>query len=136
MPSELPTKQTSQFTISVTVGSVVNILINIPMILLFGVVGSVIATVISELAVTCYQLFAVRKQISFKKLFSDWYKYVIAGLIMFGVVLMINIELPIMWSMLIIEILIGIIIYVSCIFIIKANVFSLIKNMVNNNGVK
>ena len=136
MPSELPTKQTSQFTISVTVGSVVNILINIPMILLFGVVGSVIATVISELAVTCYQLFAVRKQISFKKLFSDWYKYVIAGLIMFGVVLMINIELPITWSMLIIEILIGIIIYVSCIFIIKANVFSLIKNMVNNNGVK
>ena len=129
----LPTKQTKQFTISVTVGSIVNIIINIPLILLFGVIGSIVATVISELSVTAYQLFAVRKQISFRQLFADWYKYFLSGIIMFGVVLWLNLDLPMTWLMMILEILVGMVIYIGLILVMRANVFRIVRKMIKSD---
>lgn len=67
----LPTKQTRAYTMSVVLGAVVNIVINIPLITLWGAVGAAIATVLSEMTVTAYQLWIVHKQVVTNKLFAD-----------------------------------------------------------------
>lgn len=127
----LPTKQTNKYTVSVVLGALVNIVMNIPLIFWLGTIGAVIATVISEFSVTLYQLFAVRKQISMHMLFRDTYKYFIAGLIMFAFVFILNGLLPFTWLSLFIEVIVGMVAYVLVIFVLRSNVFEVLKKMKN-----
>ena len=78
----LPTNQTRPFTVSVALGAIVNIFLNIPMILLWGTVGAMTATVISEAAVTAYQLVYVRKQMDISLLFTETWKYLLSASLM------------------------------------------------------
>lgn len=125
----LPTKQTKYYTTSVVFGAVANIIINIPLIIWLGTLGAIIATVISELTVTVYQLYVVRKQVSIHRLFKDIYKYLISGIIMFIIVFILNDIMSKTWLSLTVEIFIGIIIYLSSIILLKASVFSVINKM-------
>lgn len=118
----LPTKRTNYFTISVTIGAIVNVLLNFPLIYYLGLNGAVISTVISEAAVTLYQLIIVRNLLNLKKLFNANWKYLVTGIIMFMVVYSMNIYLPTSWGMIGLEIVTGIFLYVSGIIILKASV--------------
>ena len=118
----LPTKRTNYFTISVTIGAIVNVLLNFPLIYYLGLNGAVISTVISEAAVTLYQLIIVRNLLNLKKLFNANWKYLVTGIIMFMVVYSMNIYLPASWGMIGLEIVTGIFLYVSGIIILKASV--------------
>lgn len=128
----VPTKQTKQYTTSVLIGSGVNILLNIPLIIIFGTMGSIISTASSELAVTVYQLFSIRKQVSLRTLFAGVYKYVISGIAMFILVYTLDRELPYTWTFLIIEIFIGAIVYLLLTIVLKSNVYGVIKKMKND----
>lgn len=128
----LPTNQTHKYTKSVILGSVANIILNIPLIFIFNVMGAVIATVISEIIVTIYQLYSIKNEIKYKLLFKDTYKYLLSGFIMFIVVYYLNIVLPITWLMLTIEVLIGFFLYLLLIYIFKANIFEIINKIKNN----
>ena len=69
------------------IGSIVNLILNIPFIILFKSIGAAIASVIAELVITTlYFHFSKRDVFSFKELFLIIYKKIIAGLIMFLVV--------------------------------------------------
>ena len=57
----LPVNRVKEFTNSVLLGAIVNIILNIPFIYLWGLKGAMMATVISEFAVTFYQLYKVEK---------------------------------------------------------------------------
>ena len=59
----LPTKQTRAYTISVILGALVNVVTNVPLIQLWGTRGACVATVLSELTITAYQLWRGRPQI-------------------------------------------------------------------------
>lgn len=128
----LPTNQSKAYSISVIIGSLVNLTINIPLIAWLGASGAAIATVISEAMVTFYQLLVIRKQIDYKKLFLEMYKYLVSGLFMFIIVYTLNIELPVNWLMLIVEILVGIICYLMGLFILKASLLIKIKKFIEN----
>lgn len=128
----LPTKQTKQYTISIILGAISNIILNIPFIILYGALGAAIATVSSELIVTIYQIWTIKDQISFRKLFNDVYKYFVSGILMFGIIYYVNLNLPISWGYLIIEILIGMILYILFIYLLKANIFYVIKKIRND----
>ena len=78
------------------------------------------STVISETAVTLYQLIVVRHLLSYKKLFHGSWKYFISGLIMFVVVFWMNRNLKNTWLMMAIEILAGVMIYISIVLILRA----------------
>ena len=93
----LPTNQNKSYTLSVVLGAIVNIVINVPLILFLGAFGSTIATVCSEMAVSGYQLFAIRQQISYKKLFHDFGKYMLAGFLMFVCVVFLDNKLSCSW---------------------------------------
>ncbi|WP_413628144.1 polysaccharide biosynthesis C-terminal domain-containing protein [Fructilactobacillus vespulae] len=107
----VPTGQNKAYNYSVILGAIVNIIINVPFILLWGALGTVFATVISEMAVTGYQMYSVRNQIDMNKLFYGYFKYLFAGLLMFIAVFSLNIYLSETWLILTIEIMVGVLIY-------------------------
>ena len=127
----LPTNQSKAYSVSVILGAVINLLCNIPLIVLWGALGASIATVISEATVTSYQLWAIRRQVDFHKLFFETYKYCLSGLLMFIVVIYINKLLSSSWLILIMEIIIGIIVYVISLFILRASIFSNLKELIS-----
>lgn len=118
----LPTKQTGAYTTSVVLGAVVNIGINIPLILTWGAIGAALATVLSEMTVTGYQFWVIRKQISYSKLFESNQKYVIAGLAMFIVVRLLDGWLTANWLMLILEVVVGISVYGLFLVFLRASI--------------
>lgn len=126
----LPTNQNAAFTTSVIIGAVVNIIVNIPLILLWGAMGATIATVLSEISVTGYQLYVLRNQVEYKKLFKDTWKYLISGVVMFIVIYLLDETLSDSWLMLVLEVLIGIGIYVGLLFITKAKILKDAKKLI------
>lgn len=76
-------------------GALVNIVLNLPLILLFQSDGAMVATVLSELLVTVYQLIKVRQQIDVFKLFREVWKYAFSAFVMGVLVRIFTIILPI-----------------------------------------
>ncbi|AYE39022.1 flippase [Companilactobacillus zhachilii] len=126
----LPTKRTNQFTISVVLGAIVNLVVNIPLIFMYGAIGASIATVISELTVTLYQLFVIRKIVNYRSLFIDVNKYLFAGTIMFLTVFILDGYLPSNWLMILIEIMLGIIVYVLMLIVFKVKIVDDLKKII------
>lgn len=62
----IPINRVKDFTTSVTLGAVVNIVLNFLLIHFLGLNGAMWSTVFSEIAVTAYQLFVVRKALNVK----------------------------------------------------------------------
>jgi O-antigen/teichoic acid export membrane protein len=120
----LPTNQTGKYTKAVIVGAVVNIVFNIPLILQFGVIGSMWATVLSEIAVTAVMLWQVRTEFSLSELFGDFPKSFIAGLVMFVGVRLLDGHLGTSWLSVGLEILLGVVIYTCLILILKPRILS------------
>lgn len=126
----LPINKVKEFTISVTIGAVVNIIMNIPLIYFGGLNGAMWSTVISEVAVTTYQLWVVRKLLDFKELFKGTIKYLIAGIVIFVPIYWVNITVTTTWPRLILEVISGILIYVLMIFILKPPVLASAKEII------
>lgn len=118
----LPTNQTRKYTRAVIVGAVVNIVFNIPLILAFGVVGSMWATVLSEVAVTALMLVQMRDEFNLSELFRDFPKIFFAGLIMYVSVRLLDSRLGISWGAVICEILMGCTIYVILILLLRPRI--------------
>ncbi|MCS8574752.1 oligosaccharide flippase family protein [Pediococcus pentosaceus] len=118
----LPTNQNTAFTKSVVIGAIVNIVINIPFILFWGALGATLSTVFSEITVAIYQLFVVRHQVDYRKLFADIEKYMLAGITMFIVVFVLDVNLADSWIMLIIEVFIGVVLYVVLLILMRAKI--------------
>ena len=57
----MPINRTREYTISVTIGAVINIIANLFLIALWGARGATVATDISELTVTAVQLYYIRR---------------------------------------------------------------------------
>ncbi|MBF7123767.1 polysaccharide biosynthesis C-terminal domain-containing protein [Pediococcus pentosaceus] len=125
----LPTQQNKNYTISVVLGAIVNIIINIPLILWLGAFGASIATVCSEITVSGYQLFSIRNQISYRKLFHDFEKYISAGVLMFIVVFLLDNRLGNSWGMLWFEVIIGAFAYLLFLYILKADILKEAKKI-------
>lgn len=123
----LPTKQTNSYTFSVVIGAIVNLVANIPLILVLGAVGAAIATVLSELSVTIYQLWVIRKQVSYRMLFNDTFKYLLSGIIMFVIVTFFDRWLSQEWIFLIFEVVIGIVVYVAFLFAFRVKILKKAK---------
>lgn len=125
----LPTKQTRAYTVSVITGAFVNLVMNIPLIILWGAVGAAVATVLSELSVTLYQLYVIKEQVDFRKLFNDTFKFLIAGVVMFALIFSLVQYLPMTWLMLILEVLIGIGVYTFLLLVFHVDLLKEAKSI-------
>lgn len=107
----LPTDQVKPYTVSVILGSLVNIIVNVPLILWFGTMGAVIGTILSESVVTIYQIYAIKNQLSLGELFSESWKYCLSALIMFVFIKGWQFSCKTSMTALIVEVLLGMIVY-------------------------
>lgn len=124
----LPQKRNKDYTMSIFIGAIVNLIIVFPLILLLNVYGAMISYCIAEVSVFAYQLFVVRNDLEIKKMFIDFPKYLISGIVMFIVVFILNKILTMNFLSLVIEVLVGIVMYVFCIFMTKPDI---LKNGIN-----
>lgn len=107
------------FTISVTIGAIINVIFNAILIPFWGGVGAAIASVIAELSILIYQLKYFKEQYTILEMLKVSVKCFIAGIVMFGVVAIVANYLPVSIINTIIEIAIGGIVYVGILTLLK-----------------
>ncbi|MDF4030463.1 flippase [Lactobacillus delbrueckii] len=125
----LPVNRVKDFTTSVTVGAVVNIIMNFPLIHLWGLNGAMWSTVLSEILVTAYQLFVVRKSLDIRKMFAGSWKYLLSGIVMFVPVFWLNTHMKASWLWMLVEVAAGIVIYVGMVLLLRAPVLDQLKEL-------
>ena len=115
----LPMKKERQFTISVTVGAIVNFILNILFINKFQAAGTTVASVLAEFAVTGTQLYFLRNFIDIKGIIKTTIKPIIGAIFMFIVLIFIvpMFNVGFIWTM--IEVIIGALIYISIMYLFK-----------------
>ncbi|MDL2058278.1 flippase [Limosilactobacillus reuteri] len=118
----MPINRTKEYTVSVTIGAVVNIIANLFLIALWGAKGATLATDISEFAVTVIQLAYIRGTIERRKLFKDTWKYLISGGLMFIIVYRLASIINMTMINLALEVLVGTVVYLLGIVLLKAPV--------------
>ncbi|PTM21428.1 flippase [Lactobacillus sp. PFC-70] len=120
----MPLKKVRTFTLSVVYGALVNAIINIPMIMKWGVAGATVATVVSEIVVTGYQLIAIRGMVRYSALFSETWKYLLASVIMFAPVYLMNITMEATVINFAIQIMVGTFIYFLVLWTLHPQILS------------
>lgn len=115
----LPMKKEKQFTISVTIGAIVNLILNLIMINKFQAIGTTIASVLAEFAVTGAQAYFLKDFINIKKVLRTIIKPLTSSIVMaIALIFIIPIfEVGIVWTF--IEIIIGGLIYIGMMYLFK-----------------
>lgn len=125
----MPIHREHEFTISVTVGAVVNIIANLFLIARYGANGAAVATVISELSVTAVQLFYIRGTIRRRRLFAPAWRYLLSGFFMYIVVSRIDGIMRMTFVNLALQVALGIVVYVICLFLLRAPIIKEAKEI-------
>lgn len=115
----LPIKRQKEYTITITLGLVINFFLNYILITYYDSVGASIATVISELIVVIAQLYVIRKDIKTKEVLKLSIPYIFASLIMFAITMIEGFVLETSTKTLIIQIISGGLVYVLMLWILK-----------------
>ncbi|WP_251575681.1 polysaccharide biosynthesis C-terminal domain-containing protein [Limosilactobacillus agrestimuris] len=125
----VPTNHVYEYTFSIITGAVVNVIANLVLIKFLNAIGAAIATVISELVITVVELFFMRKLVKINYIFDGLWKYFVSGFIMFIVVNFLNATLKFNIVTLIIEVIIGVILYLLLLILFKAEIIDKAKEV-------
>lgn len=110
----IPHKKDRSYIISLLIGAVVNLILNMLLIPKYQAIGAAIGTLVAEMAVCFYQTWSVRYNIDIKKNIKNVCSYLIAGLIMclgcFGIKRFTDLN---DWLFLFYKVVIGVVIYFS-----------------------
>ncbi|WP_349612472.1 polysaccharide biosynthesis C-terminal domain-containing protein [Lactiplantibacillus plantarum] len=129
----IPLKRTRQYTRSIFIGAGMNVLINIPLIHYFSASGAAVATVISETCVTLAQLYFVNKDLQISGLFQDSVKISISGFIMFVIIKLFSFYFSVSITLLVIEVIVGVLVYLISAYILRVKMFDMIQNFITRN---
>ena len=125
----LPTNKTKYYTITVTTGAIVNVVMNILLIIYFDIYGTVYAIIISEAVVVFTQLLFINKTMDIRRLFFGTWKYLSSSIIMFVIIKYLNNVMQGNVLNFLFQVLIGSIIYLSAIILIKAPILNTAKTL-------
>lgn len=113
----IPTFKDKQFTMSVFIGSVVNIVVVLAALPRMGAMGAAVATVIAELSVLATQVFLVRDEVPVGKFILNSFPFFLFGVVMAITVRTASKLFYSLWGMsaimLAMEILLGVLVYGS-----------------------
>lgn len=132
----MPVNRVKEFTTSVTIGAVSNVIFNLFLIEAWGANGAALATVGSELLVTASQLVMIRKTISRRRLFHEQWKYICSGLVMFIVVNRISITINMTIANLALEVLVGALIYTLGLVLTRASIIEEAQKLIDHRFSK
>ncbi len=117
----LPTKRQKQYTTSVIIGAVVNLIMNSCLIWKYGALGASIGTVIAEFSVTFAQIIFVRKDFNIKEVLKLSVKYLISSAIMFIICKLVGLIQVGNLLSIVLQVGVGIVVYVLLLLILKDN---------------
>lgn len=120
----IPNQQDSKYVKSVLLGAVVNIIINLILIPRYAAIGAAIGTLSAEITVCLVQCWETRKQLPIVRYFFQSFPFLIAGVIMYLVLLQINLNVSVV-AIIGIKVLIGIVVY----FLVLLVVLLILKKM-------
>ena len=130
----LPTKKQKEYTISVLAGVIVNFILNYIMIHLWQAVGACIASVISQLVVDTMQWHYVKHEINLKGMIKISYKYLFSAIIMFVCCKIVQMLLS-GFMCFVVQIIVGIVVYMGILIITKDEFVYLVLNGIRNKIV-
>jgi len=122
----MPTGQTRGYTLSVSVGAIVNFILNLILINRYQSIGTAVSTVVAEFSVTLVQVLFVIKQVNIRELFQSVWKYLFSGLVMYLVILLIGLTSLSGIMLTGIQVISGMIIYFLMQFILKTEMNKII----------
>lgn len=82
----IPHEKDKIYIYSVSLGAIINIIINAIMIPKYQAIGAAIGTIFAEFSVMLYQIFCVRKEIDIVDYLKKGFSYIIAGVVMYVLV--------------------------------------------------
>lgn len=128
----IPLNREKAYTIAMAAGAVVNVVINLCLIPLLGVYGSCIASIVAEWTVMLISYWNSRDIIDLKRVLKNNIWVILGSLIMCAVVLLVsNIQVHIVLKLLI-EVLMGVIVYFVIIYVTKNEIlFSILRKVKN-----
>lgn len=131
----MPVNRVKEYTTSVTIGAVSNVIFNLFLIEGWGANGAAVATVCSEFLVTASQIVMIRGTIKRRKLFREQWKYFLCGFLMYLVVNRICLVINMTVANLCLEVIIGMVVYFLGLLVTRASIIitaqKLLKNRVN-----
>lgn len=109
----IPKEKDKIYTNSIIYGTILNITLNYIFISKYNAMGAVISTVITELFVLIYQILKIKNDLNLHNIIKNLIMYIIFGIIMYSIVsLVATINISLIYKT-IVEILTGIIVYVT-----------------------
>lgn len=124
----MPVGKMRAFTISVTIGAIVNFIANLILIQFYQSVGTAISTVIAETAVTMVQIIYAWRVIKFKEISLSLSKYLISGLVMYLCTSVIECLFRGGILLTLIQVIVGIFVYFFFLFVLRSNMNKKIFN--------
>lgn len=113
----IPKKNDKPYVISTIAGAVVNIIINYTFIPVWGSAGAAVGTVCAEASVFIFQMFFIRKECRFIDYIKKTFRFFIYGIVMCIVLRLIGNNNVVCLSTLVIQVIIGVIMYIIMIMI-------------------
>ena len=129
----VPVGKQKEYTKSVTIGAVSNLILNVILIRLIQSVGAAIASVLSEILVFVVQYYYVKDIIEIKQIARISFKYIISGLIMFIFLILTQVIMNSTALNTIIQIILGGGIYFIVLLILRERFVNEIINKIVNN---
>ena len=108
----IPTERDKDYIISVILGAIVNLVMNIILIPRYASIGACYGTICAELIVMLYQTYKVKNELNISVYIKNIMIFVINSLIMFIIVDLLNYIPMSIYYRLILQVIIGIIIYI------------------------
>ncbi len=125
------------FTASVIVGALVNVLLNIILIHYYKGVGAAIASVLAETTILAIQLHYFKGQFRLRDILKRSIKCVLSGIVMFVVVAFVTNQLSVSIMNTLIEVVIGISVYIAMLSLLRYQFLKDIWNPIKQSiGVK
>lgn len=129
----IPKKKDGIYIKSITIGAIINLIVNAILIPKYGAVGACIGTVAAEFSVPIYQSIALRKEINSGKMLLQNLKFTVYGIVMFAMLQIIQHFMGLGFKTMVIQIVVGGCIYLGMSYrYISKNVD--IKRALHRNG--
>lgn len=136
----VPMKKDKTYVLIIMLNALINLVLSLVGIYYFGIYGAVIGTIVAELFGTVAEIVVTRKHLDFKVLLVDSLPYIVSGLLMFLGIYVIRLWFNQTLIHLIVQISVGLIIYLGCLLIYflliykdKKQIRELIKNKIFRN---
>ena len=125
----MPVNRVKEYTTSVTIGAVSNVVFNLFLISGWGANGAAVATVCSEFLVTASQIMMIRHTIRRRLMFKEVWKYFLCGLLMYLVVNRLCLIINMSVGNLILEVVVGVLIYLIGLVVTRASILDEAKKL-------